>query len=84
MIFAATTVNPSHQFGWRQVVWLLEFPTTWGMFLGFFGVVYISWFYATWLPGYLESGAPSEHCERGNVGGNSARRRFSRRGFRAV
>jgi MFS family permease len=25
------------------------------MFLGFFGVVYISWFYATWLPGYLEA-----------------------------
>jgi nitrate/nitrite transporter NarK len=24
------------------------------MFLGFFGVVYISWLYATWLPGYLE------------------------------
>jgi MFS family permease len=24
------------------------------MFLGFSGVVYISWLYATWLPGYLE------------------------------
>jgi len=47
--------EPAHQFGWRQVVWLLEYPTTWGMFLGFFGVVYISWFYATWLPGYLEA-----------------------------
>jgi MFS family permease len=40
--------------GWKQVLWLLRFPTTWGMFLGFFGVVYISWLYATWLPGYLE------------------------------
>jgi MFS family permease len=40
--------------GWSQVVWLLRFRTTWGMFLGFFGVVYISWLYATWLPGYLE------------------------------
>lgn len=40
--------------GWTQVLWLLRFPTTWGMFLGFFGVVYISWLYATWLPGYLE------------------------------
>lgn len=40
--------------GWQQVLWLLRFPTTWGMFLGFFGVVYISWLYATWLPGYLE------------------------------
>lgn len=40
--------------GWKQVGWLLQFPTAWGMFLGFFGVVYISWLYATWLPGYLE------------------------------
>mgnify|MGYP000583111241 CR=1 FL=1 len=40
--------------GWKQVRWLLGFPTTWGMFLGFFGVVYVSWLYATWLPGYLE------------------------------
>jgi MFS family permease len=47
--------EPAHQFGWRQVLWLLEFPTTWGMFLGFFGVVYISWFYAAWLPGYFEA-----------------------------
>lgn len=46
---------PVQQFGFRQVVWLLQYPTTRGMFLGFFGVVYISWFYATWLPGYLES-----------------------------
>lgn len=35
--------------------WLLQFRTTWAMFFGFFGVVYISWLYATWLPGYLES-----------------------------
>ncbi|MFZ0729131.1 MAG: MFS transporter [Methylovirgula sp.] len=36
------------------VLWLLRFQTSWGMFLGFSGVVYISWLYATWLPGYLE------------------------------
>ena len=41
--------------GFRQVLWLLKFPTGWGMFLGFFGVVYLYWLYATWLPGYLES-----------------------------
>jgi sugar phosphate permease len=41
--------------GLRQVLWLLRFRTCWGMFLGFFGVVYIYWLYATWLPGYLES-----------------------------
>lgn len=41
--------------GFRQVLWLLKFPTSWGMFLGFFGVVYVYWLYATWLPGYLET-----------------------------
>ena len=40
--------------GFRQVLWLLKFPTSWGMFLGFFGVVYVYWLFATWLPGYLE------------------------------
>jgi len=40
--------------GLRQVFWLLTFPTSWGMFLGFFGVVYVYWLFATWLPGYLE------------------------------
>jgi len=28
--------------------------TTWGMMFGFFGVVYLIWIYASWLPGYLE------------------------------
>jgi MFS family permease len=41
--------------GLSQALWLLRFRTSWGMFLGFFGVVYISWLYATWLPGYLEN-----------------------------
>ena len=41
--------------GLAQVAWLLQFRTAWGMFLGFFGVVYLSWMYATWLPGYLET-----------------------------
>jgi sugar phosphate permease len=40
--------------GWRRIFWLLRFRTSWGMFLGFFGVVYVSWLYGTWLPGYLE------------------------------
>jgi MFS family permease len=51
--------------GWSQVTWLLRFKTTWGMFLGFFGVVYISWLYATWLPGYLET---QRHLSIGNAG----------------
>jgi sugar phosphate permease len=41
--------------GLAQITWLLKFKTTWAMFFGFFGVVYISWLYATWLPGYLET-----------------------------
>ncbi len=41
--------------GLRQAAWLLGYRTSWGMFFGFFGVVYISWLYATWLPAYLEN-----------------------------
>lgn len=41
--------------GLPQLFWLLRFRTSWGMFFGFFGVVYIYWLYATWLPGYLET-----------------------------
>jgi len=41
--------------GISQIFWLLRFRTSWGMFLGFFGVVYVFWLYATWLPGYLET-----------------------------
>jgi MFS family permease len=51
--------------GWGQVPWLLRFRTSWGMFLGFFGVVYIYWLYATWLPGYLES---ERHVSVGGAG----------------
>jgi MFS family permease len=28
--------------------------TTWGIVLGFVGVIYMIWLYLTWLPGYLE------------------------------
>jgi MFS family permease len=41
--------------GGSRILWLLKFRTAWAMFFGFFGVVYISWLYATWLPGYLET-----------------------------
>ncbi|WP_428484258.1 MFS transporter [Rhodopila sp.] len=33
---------------------LFRFRTTWGLLLGFFGVVYMGWLYLAWLPGYLE------------------------------
>ncbi len=36
---------------WRQ---LFRFRTTWGMILGYFGTIYLTWIYTAWLPGYLE------------------------------
>ena len=36
---------------WKQ---LFRFRTTWGMILGYFGTIYITWIYTAWLPGYLE------------------------------
>ncbi len=56
---------PAAQLGLAQLSWLLQFRTAWGMFLGFFGVVYVSWLYATWLPGYLET---QRHLSIGSAG----------------
>ena len=36
---------------WRL---LFRFRTTWGMILGYFGCIYMTWIYTAWLPGYLE------------------------------
>ncbi|MEI6486814.1 MAG: MFS transporter [Sphingomonadales bacterium] len=36
---------------WRS---LFKQRTTWGMLLGFMGVIYMVWLYLTWLPAYLE------------------------------
>ena len=36
---------------WKQ---LFRFRTTWGMILGYFGCIYLTWIYSAWLPGYLE------------------------------
>jgi sugar phosphate permease len=40
----------------RLAEWLglFHFRTTWGLIVGFFGVVYMGWLYLAWLPGYLE------------------------------
>ncbi len=38
----------------REWKLLFRFRTTWGMILGFFGCVYLTWIYSAWLPGYLE------------------------------
>lgn len=36
---------------WRG---LFAHATTWGMLVGFMGVIYMVWLYLTWLPSYLE------------------------------
>ena len=36
---------------WRS---LFAFRTTWGLIVGFFGIVYMTWLFQAWLPGYLE------------------------------
>jgi MFS family permease len=36
---------------WRT---LFAFRTTWGLIIGFFGIVYVTWLFQSWLPGYLE------------------------------
>ena len=33
---------------------LFRFRVTWGLILGFFGIVYMVWLFQAWLPGYLE------------------------------
>ena len=35
---------------------LFRCRTTWGMILGYFGVIYVNWLFNAWLPGYLEMG----------------------------
>lgn len=45
-------VQPSAPVGWRQ---LLRARTSWGMAIGFFGVIYTMWLYGSWLPDYLHS-----------------------------
>jgi sugar phosphate permease len=39
---------------WREWRRLFKFRTTWGMILGYFGCIYLTWIYTAWLPGYLE------------------------------
>src|SRR5246127_1229387 len=39
---------------WRR---LFGCATTWGMIIGFFGVVYLTWVYSAWLPGLSRNAA---------------------------
>jgi len=49
---------------WRR---LFGCATTWGMIIGFFGVVYLTWVYSAWLPGYLEMERHMTICSAGFV-----------------
>ena len=49
---AGTGVRPKVSFAdWGR---LFSYRTTWGMILGYFGCIYLTWIYNSWLPGYLE------------------------------
>ena len=48
---APEVVRPVTFGEWRR---LFRCRTTWGMVLGFFGVIYVNWLFNAWLPGYLE------------------------------
>ncbi|HEX3918453.1 MAG TPA: MFS transporter [Caulobacteraceae bacterium] len=45
--------EPLQPTGWLT---LLSQPTLWAMAIGNFGSGYVTWFYAAWLPSYLETG----------------------------
>ena len=45
------TTRPITFAEWRR---LFSFRVTWGLMLGFFGIVYLLWLFQAWLPGYLE------------------------------
>jgi sugar phosphate permease len=33
---------------------MFRFPTTWGLVIGYFGVIFVQWVFYSWMPGYLE------------------------------
>jgi sugar phosphate permease len=83
----------------RLAEWLglFRFRTTWGLVLGFFGVVYMGWLYLAWLPGYLEmqrhmsipktgfvSAIPFAFGVVGSIGGGWIADWLMRRGFSPV
>ncbi|HJS87876.1 MAG TPA: MFS transporter [Acetobacteraceae bacterium] len=79
---------------WGQ---LFRFRTTWGLILGFFGVVYMGWLYLAWLPGYFEiqrhmsipktgwvSAIPFAFGVVGSIGGGAITDRLMAAGFSPV
>lgn len=47
--------RPRARFSFHEWVQLFRFRTTWGMCVGWFGVLYGVWLYLGWLPVYLET-----------------------------
>jgi len=39
---------------WSDWKRLFAYRTTWGMIMGYFGCIYVTWLYTAWLPSYLE------------------------------
>ncbi len=39
---------------WADWKRLFAYRTTWGMIVGYFGCIYMTWLYTAWLPSYLE------------------------------
>jgi sugar phosphate permease len=42
------------QLTFRDWISMFRFPTTWGLVVGYFGVIYVQWVFYAWMPGYLE------------------------------
>jgi sugar phosphate permease len=46
--------NASRPVTWSAWRRLFGFRTSWGMIVGYFGCIYMTWLYTAWLPSYLE------------------------------
>ena len=90
----ARTYTPVRLAEWLA---LFRFRTTWGLVVGFFGVVYMGWLYLAWLPGYLEiqrhmsipktgivAAIPFAFGVLGSIGGGWIADWLMRRGFSQV
>jgi sugar phosphate permease len=90
----ARTYTPVQLSEWLS---LFRFRTTWGLVIGFFGVVYMGWLYLAWLPGYLEmqrhmsipktgivAAIPFAFGVLGSIGGGWIADWLMRRGFSQV
>jgi sugar phosphate permease len=51
---ATGTADAPARVTWSEWKRLFRYRTTWGMIVGYFGCIYVTWLYTAWLPGYLE------------------------------